>query len=54
MKEVVTTVKRNCTHHDEGPVRPETCSSLRVLKHYSDYNEVCAFVGLQCNKNILL
>jgi hypothetical protein len=41
MKEVVTIVLRNCTLPDEGPLRPETCSILRVLKHYCDYNEVC-------------
>ena len=35
---------------DDGRVSAETCSSLRLLKHHSDFNEVCAFVGSHCNK----
>jgi hypothetical protein len=34
-----------CTtaHSDDGAVRPETCSSLCVLKHYCNYMAVSAF-----------
>ena len=27
---------------DGGPSRPETCKSSYKVKHYCDYNEVCA------------
>jgi hypothetical protein len=40
----------NISLPDDGPVRLETCSSLRLLKHHCDFNEVCAFVGPHCNK----
>jgi len=29
----------------DGPVRPETCGNLGILKYACDLNEVCAFVG---------
>ena len=40
----------NCSLPDDGPVRLETCSSLSLLKHLCDVNEVCASVGSHCNK----
>jgi hypothetical protein len=33
----------NCALPDDGPGRPETCRSLRVLKYYCDFKEVFAF-----------
>lgn len=39
----------NCTLPDGGSVRPETCRSLRIEKHHSGGNEVCAFIGLYGN-----
>ena len=54
MKGILSIVLRNCALPEEGSVRPETFNSLCVLKYCCDLNEVCAFVGLQCNKNILL
>jgi len=36
----------NCALPDDWVVTAETYSSLRILEHYSDFNEVCAFVGL--------
>jgi hypothetical protein len=41
----------NCSLPDDGPVRPETCRSLGVLKHCCNSNEVCVFFGLYFNKN---
>lgn len=35
----------NCTLPEVGPVRPETCRSLRILKYHCDGNEMCAFIG---------
>jgi hypothetical protein len=34
----------NISLPDDGPVRLGTCSSLRLLKHNCDFNEVCAFM----------
>ena len=35
------------------PYQPKTCSSLRMLKHYFNFNKVCACVGVQCNNCIV-
>jgi hypothetical protein len=48
------TVLYNCALRDDGPVRPETCMSLCILKHYCDSNDVCVFVGLLCNNRIIM
>ena len=40
---VLTIVLCNCAPPDDVPMRPETCRSLRVLKHYCDFNEECPF-----------
>jgi len=34
---VLTIVLCNCALPDDGPGRPETCRSFRVLKHYCDF-----------------
>jgi hypothetical protein len=43
-QKVLTIVLGNCALPDDGPVRPGTCSMLRIVKGYCNFNEVCALI----------
>ena len=48
------TILGNCALPDDGPVRHKTCSSLRIVKDYCNFNEVCALFVDTVNRHLLL
>jgi len=53
-QKVLTIVLCNCALRDGEPVRLETRMSLRVLKRYCYFNDVCSFVGLHCKSCVIM
>ena len=52
---IVITIMYDCALVDDGPVRPKLRSSLGILNHYCNSNEVCVpFVGVHCSSCIIM